>query len=136
MKITTMYEACDGKLFRSEQECKQYETDLAANCLNPYIRLYGQMGERLRITDPYIYPVYAYLERRPTDEEFEQNPALETAWSDYLEADLDWVIVANHDTPGWYVRDPHAEEWHLWSELKTDYDKLVEYLGKAQRNEG
>ena len=134
MKITTMYEACDGKLFRSEQECKQYETDLAANCLNPYIRLYGLRGERLNITDPYIYPVYAYLERRPTDEEFEENPALDHAWSDRLEADLDWAIVANHGSSGWYVRDPHDEDWRILTEYRAEMDQFFGVLDKLMQN--
>lgn len=134
MKITTMYEAADGKLFRSEQECKQYETDLAANCLNPFIRLYGENGVRLNITDPYIYPVYAYLERRPTDEEFEENHALEEAWSDRLEADLDWAIVANHGAGGWYVRDPHDEDWRILTEYRAEMDKFFGVLDKLMQN--
>ena len=134
MKIVSMYEAADGKLFRSEPECKQYETDLAANCLNPFIRLYGQNGERLNITDPYIYPVYAYLERRPTDEEFEENHALEEAWSDRLEADLDWASVATHGAGGWYVRDPHDEDWRILTEYRAEMDKFFGVLDKLMQN--
>lgn len=134
MKIVSMYEAADGKLFRSEQECKQYETDLAANCLNPYIRLYGENGVRLNITDPYIYPVYAYLERRPTDEEFEENPALDHAWSDRIESDLDWAIVANHGAGGWYVRDPHDEDWRILTEYRAEMDQFFGVLDKLMQN--
>lgn len=135
MEKIQVYKAYDGQLFEHQWQCEEHEKKLSADVLNPYVLAFNAKGEPISWADNDQIPIFAYVHKIPTADEIEGNPALDKAWADYLDSDLECELSGRFGSKpvvGWWLRDPWSEYWHPWEQAQMEYSNLVDTLLDAR----
>ena len=136
MKLVEMWQAYDGKTFETKDECVLHERSLAAGVLDPYVLAFNIEGKQISWADYNECAYFALVKKVPTNDEFDNNDALDQAWADHLDADLDGMFRelkrAGKSCEGWWLRDPWSEYWHPWEQAHKTFNDLIETLLEVQ----
>lgn len=120
MKEVLMFQADDGKMFDDEDECREYECEVATKAVNGQIALFGANREPLPFTPEQVNN--AFYARIDTEEAFDWFYDQLECGSCMTEG-LEW-----YDKPDIYIWDANAKIGDVW----LSWNKIVEGMNEER----
>lgn len=118
------YVADDGKVFLTEEECRQYEKNLSVDILKDYIWFFNH--NLIPINAQEIGRAEFCKVLKPVDEW--SDKALEV-WGKVMDSELDETIC-DYDV-GWYICD-ECDRWRYWAIVENEFYTLDRALDRLK----